>query len=53
MACGKNEPCFEPGECWGHWSGTMCKFLRETPTGSFTCEKTGELILNEDVYTGE
>ena len=27
--CGCKEKCFEKGECWGHFSGVMCKYLSE------------------------
>ena len=27
--CGCAEPCFEPGENWGHYSNTMCEYLTE------------------------
>ena len=27
--CGCKEKCFEKGECWGHFSGILCKNLSE------------------------
>jgi hypothetical protein len=31
--CGRNEECFENGECWGHLEGVMCKHLSEKEIG--------------------
>ena len=29
--CGRNEPCFREGTCWGHFEGTLCAYISELP----------------------
>jgi hypothetical protein len=49
--CGKNEPCFEKGNCWGHLAPIMCKHLREEERdGSFICKKIGVKIQGNNIY---
>jgi len=50
--CGPDEKCFEPGECWGHFENTMCKYLGEGSTSNptFFCEKRKTNIEHKHIY---
>lgn len=49
--CGKNESCFVPGECWGHFSGVLCANLIELPDHSSSCALDG--AINNVLYTND